>query len=314
MKLLNLRIPKRTWLPALPPPPRRAVIALGGGGARGIAHLGVMQSIGESGVQTERIVGVSMGSLVGALCASDPDILRVQAKAIELLRSPIFHKKQELLFGAAPPGDEESSGGIFPWYGRIRRYLKAHRKLSRAVTSPSLIAADPLRESIEFLLPDVDMQDLPTPLSIVAVDLLTGQRVVLEKGPLRQAVLASSAIPGIFPPVPWEDMLLSDIGVIESVPALVAKSYASDLTIAVDVGQDHTKIKGCGTAIEVLMRVDDICEQLMRKKILEAADVIIRPSVGNVAWFDFSQPERLIHEGRSAGHRSIGSLQRSFAA
>ena len=167
-----------------------------------------MQSIGESGVQTERIVGVSMGSLVGALCAADPDILRVQAKAIELLRSPIFHKKQELLFGAAPPADEESSGGIFSWYGRIRRYLQAHRKLNRAVTSPSLIAADPLRESIEFLLPDVDLQDLPIPLSIVAVDLLTGQRVVLEKGSLRQAVLASSAIPGIFPPVPWEDMLL----------------------------------------------------------------------------------------------------------
>ena len=121
----------------------RAVVALGGGGARGIAHLGVMQAIGESGVQTERIVGVSMGSLVGAMCAADPDILRVQTKAIELLRSPVFHKKQQLLFGAAPPADDESSGGIFSWYGRIRKYLTAHRKLTRVVTGSSLIAAEP---------------------------------------------------------------------------------------------------------------------------------------------------------------------------
>ena len=107
---------------------------------------------------------------------------------------------------------------------------------------------------------------------------------------------------------------MSDIGVIESVPALVAKSYASDLTIAVDVGQDHTRIKGCNTAIEVMMRVDDICEQLLRRMVLEAADLVIRPDVGNVAWFDFSEPERLIGEGRAAGHRSLGSLHRSMAA
>ena len=314
MKLLNRLLPPRTVLENIPPPRRHAVIALGGGGARGLAHLGVMQAIGESGVQTERIVGVSMGSLVGAMCAVDPDIHRVRTQAIKLLNLPIFQKKQAILFGAAPPADEESSGGVFSWYGRIRRYLQAHRKLSRAVTSSSLIADDPLRESIEYLLPDIKLEDLPTPLSIVTVDLLTGQRVVLEKGSLRQAVLASSAIPGVFPPVPWGEMLLADIGVIESVPALVAKAYANDLTIAVDVGQDHTKIKNCSTAIEIMMRVDDICEQLIRQQTLEASDLIIRPAVGNVAWFDFSEPERLIGEGRAAGHRALDSMQETVAA
>jgi NTE family protein len=314
MNLLNRFLPVKSTMAVAERTRRRAVIALGGGGARGLAHLGVIQSIGESGVHTERIVGVSMGSLVGAMCAADPEILRVQAKAIELLHSPIFHRKQEMLFGAAPPADEESSGGIFSWYGRIRRYLKAHRKLSRAVTSQSLIGDDPLRESIDYLLPDVDLRDLPTPLSIIAVDLLSGQRVVLEKGPLRQAVLASSAIPGVFPPVQWNGMLLADIGVIESVPSLVAKSYASDLTIAVDVAQDHVKIKQCNTAIEVMMRIDDICEQLHRRTMLEAADIIIRPNVGNVAWFDFSEPERLIGEGRSAAHQSLDCLHRQQAA
>lgn len=316
MKLLNL------FLPAKNAPTsrlglneqRRAVVALGGGGARGIAHLGVMQSVGESGVQTERIVGVSMGSLVGAMCAVNPDILRVQAKAIELLHSPIFQLKQEILFGAAPPEDAESSGGVFSWYGRLRKYLNAHRKLTRAVTSKSLISDDPLKDSIDYLLPDVDMRDLPIPLSIVAVDLLSGQRVVLEHGSLRAAVRASASIPGIFPPVRWGEMLLSDIGVIESIPTLVASAYASDLTIAVDVGQDNTRIKECNTALEVMMRVDDICERLMRRHLNDAADLVIRPDVGNVAWFDFSDPERLIAEGRAAGHRAIDAVNDLYAA
>ena len=146
------------------------------------------------------------------------------------------------------------------------------------------------------------------------MDLLTGQRVVLEKGPLRQAVLASSAIPGIFPPVRWNDMLLADIGVVESVPTIIAKSYDSDLTIAVDVGQDHTKIKECATAIEVMMRVDDICEQLMRRQLLDIADVVIRPNVGSVAWFDFGEPERLIREGRAAGHRAFVAAREDSSA
>ncbi|MGI9471847.1 MAG: patatin-like phospholipase family protein [Rubripirellula sp.] len=313
MNLVNLFRPPKPKLAGNTAKRRKAVIALGGGGARGLAHLGAVQAIGESEVQTERIVGVSMGSLVGALCASEPDITRVISKSIQLLHSPIFQRKQKILFGAASP-EEESFAGIFSWYGRVRKYLKAHRKLTRAVTSPSLMSDEPLQESIAYLLPDIDLQDLPIPLSIVAVDLLSGQRVVLEKGPLRKAVQASAAIPGIFPAVPWDDMLLSDIGVIESIPTVVAQAYASDLTIAVDVGQNLTQIDKCNTAIEVLMRVDDICERLMRRQLLEAADVLIQPNVGSCPWFDFTHPEHMINEGHKAGHIAMAALRVTEAA
>ena len=233
----------------------------------------------------------------------------MQTKAIELLRSPIFQLKQELLFGAErPTHDEESLGSYFSWYERIKKYLATHRKLSRAVSSPSLMPDEPVREAIEYLLPDIDLRDVRTPLAIVAVDLLSGQRIVLESGSLREAVRASIAIPGFFPPVRWGDMLLCDIGVVDSLPTKIAKSYASDLTIGVDVGQEHTSIHQCNTAIETLMRMQDIGEILLRRHVLDAADIIIRPDVGNVAWFDFSEPERLIAAGREAAHRELATL------
>jgi NTE family protein len=293
---------------------RRAVVALGGGGARGLAHLGVMQAIGESGVQTEQIVGVSMGSLVGAMCAVEPDIRRVQANAIELLHSPNFTQKIERVFGAAMPITEETREGYFAWYERLIGAFNTRRKVVRDLNEPSLISENVLGEAIDCLLPDIDLIDLPTPLSIVAVDLLSGHRIVLEKGSLRKAVLASTSIAGFFPPVPWGDMLLCDIGTVDSIPVTVAKSYASDLTIAVDVGQEHTAITHCGTAYEVLMRMEDIGERLMRRHVTKEADLVVRPNVGDVSWFDFKHPEKLIAAGREAARKSLSRLHEEFAA
>lgn len=171
-----------------------------------------------------------------------------------------------------------------------------------------------LKEASDHLLPDINIQDLPVPMSVIAVDLLSGQRVMLESGSLRKSVRTSTAIPGIFPAVRWNDMLLSDIGVIESVPALLASSYASDLTIAVDVGQTVNRIKKCDTALEVMLRLDDIREHMIRPKLMSAANILIRPEVGHYPWFDFTYPERLIKVGHRDAHSALANLESIQAA
>ena len=285
---------------------RQAVIALGGGGARGVAHLGVMEVIGESGIHTEQIVGVSMGSLVGALCAADPNIQRVQTKAIEFLNSPIFQRKQNSLAQPYTPvsGHRGLSGS---WFSRMKKALAQHQAFLRVANRSSLMPGELLGQAIDYLLPDVNIEDLSTPFSVVAADLYSGHRIVLETGPIREAVRASMSIPGVFPPVPWKDMLLCDIGVIDSLALSVARSYGSDMTIAVDVGQHSNRINKCETALDVLMRMEDMSERLMRSRAVLDADLLIRPDVGDVSWFDFSNCERLIESGRRAARKSLGA-------
>ncbi len=118
-----------------------------------------MQVIGESGVQTEQIVGVSMGSLVGAMCAVEPDIQRVQAKAIELLHSPDFQQKQGKIFGAAPPPttDGRNLGRLLCLVERMKKAFNTHRTFRRATGGPSLMSDNVLNEAIDYLLPDIDL-------------------------------------------------------------------------------------------------------------------------------------------------------------
>ena len=293
---------------------RAAVVALGGGGARGLAHLGAMEAIGESGVRTERIVGVSIGSLMGGLLAADPDIKRVQAKAIGLLHSPVFSKKCEQLMGKAerianatvdPSAKTNPFDWFAQWYDRAERIMRHGHRLAKIIRGPSILSSEILHEAIESVIPDIDLADTKTPLSIVAADLRSGHRVVLERGSLRKAILASTAIPGIFPPVPWDDFLLCDIGVLDAIPLSVARSYASDQTIGVDVGSSVQRMDHFETAIDVVMRMEEIGEKLCRRHSLRHADILIRPDVGRRHWYDFTAPEKLIESGLAAGRTAL---------
>jgi len=289
---------------------RQITLALGGGGARGVAHLGVIEVLLEAGFEIERIVGVSIGSLAGALYATETDIQRVQRRTIDYLTSDQFQKHQQILFGASPQAGEATTGGVFTWYDRIKDYLKAKHRFYRVVNSLALLPGVVLHDVVDYLLPDADISDTQIPLSIVAVDLITGHKVVFEKGSIRDTVRASSALPGIFPPVEIDEMLLCDVGVLYSLPTTVARSYTSGCLAAVDVSSDLKRMPHCDTALDVLMRMDEVGEALFRKQVREAADVVICPEVSDVEWFDFSASEKLVEAGRVAARRMLPTIEK----
>ena len=279
---------------------RSTILALGGGGARGLAHLGVIEVLHQMPLTIERFVGVSIGSLAGALCAVDHDDKRLQQRVTDYLTSEAFLSKQAALFSAAPDAEEPSTSGLFAWYHHIRRFLGARRKLAQLFSKPALLAEDVMQDVVDALLPDMDIRDLKVPLSIVALDLYSGRKVVLTEGSLKDAVMASAAIPGVFPPVRWGSMLLCDVGMMDAIPAKIASSYGADVTIAVDVGAQLEPIEKCPTAVDVFLRLGDIGEHLVRDYTRGMAGFLIRPDVASTPWYDFSDPDSLITTGRLA--------------
>ncbi|MCA9071483.1 MAG: hypothetical protein KDA84_21295, partial [Planctomycetaceae bacterium] len=230
------------------------------------------------------------------------------SKALNYLLSDSFQTHQQTLFGARQSSDAENTGGVFAWYSRVMKYLRGNRTWHRAVTRSSLLPAAVMEDVVTHLLPDADIADAKIPLSIVAVDLHSGHQVVLERGSVRDAVRASAAIPGIFPPVKWDKMLLSDLGTFCSLPTVIARSYGNGPVVGIDVSSSIKPITRCDTALDVLIRLDEIGEALFRKHVTVAADFIIRPAVSHTEWFDFSNPELLINLGRKAARQSSAEL------
>ncbi len=280
-----------------------AVVALGGGGARGLSHFGALRAILECDYSIDRIVGTSIGSMAGGVYAALGDLRAAIDAVMACVTSPEFRAKQVALCGANPVGDTSHSSGLVAWYDRMKSYLWARHLLTRVFRRRSLLSSHLLEDVVNHLVPDIDISETRVPLSIVTVDLRSGHQVVLERGSLRKAILASTAIPGIFPPIEWDQYLLSDFGVLESLPTQVANAYKSVCAsiIAVDVGPAAGPVDDCESALHILLRMDEIGETLLRKQSLLNADIVIRPHVGNVQWYDFSQPERLIASGLLAG-------------
>jgi NTE family protein len=284
---------------------RRATLALGGGGARGIAHLGAIEELLEAGLCVERIVGVSIGGLVGALFAFDPDIARVQQRASAFLNSAQFRRHQQHLFGtrfARPPGTIGSR------YRRLADALRANRMLYRAIRYSSILPGELLEQVVNHLLPDADITDARIPLSIVAVDLNSGRPVVFDKGSLRMAARASASVPGIFPPVEFEGSLLCDIGGFSDLTLGVARAYSPGWLVAVDVGADLKPLARIPSAVEILLRMNDIGAALFREHVTAKADVVILPDVGHVEWFDFSSADAMIAAGREATRLALAEV------
>ena len=180
---------------------RRVGLALGSGGARGWAHLGVLQALREKGIEVDVVAGTSMGAVVGAfLAAGRENVLRELAQDLDWKRLRPFFWEVSLSRSGLTDG---------------RKLLEEFRKMLG------------LRE----------FRELDLPFRAVATDLHTGEEVVLSSGNLLQAVRASISIPGLFSPVLVGKRFLLDGGLVNPVPVSVARAMGAQTVVAVDVSQ-----------------------------------------------------------------------------
>jgi NTE family protein len=283
-------------------------LALGGGGARGLAHIGVIETLERAGLPIAAVAGTSAGAVVGGMWAALGSIDAVERRWREFLASG-------LLPAALPDvrlASEVSSRDNLLL--QFARRLKVGATVVLALERRSLVSREELETVIAYLLPDVQIEDLSLPFAAVLTDFASGDPVALRRGPLRRVAVASSAVPGVVPPVMVDAGTFIDGGVVADVPADQARQLGPWPVIAVDVGEtigrddpEHLKLP------RAMMRAGIMTHRALRRRCLEAADLVIAPAVGDIHWSEFARFEEAIAAGRTAATAllpEIGQLVR----
>ncbi|MGE9267716.1 MAG: patatin-like phospholipase family protein, partial [Verrucomicrobiales bacterium] len=286
--------------------PPRLGLALSSGGARGLAHVGVLQVLEENGIEIHALAGSSMGAYVGSLWAAGYAGSELEELAAEM------HDSRQLWKLADP---------IFPPVKGLFRGVKAKNHLRRS-------------------LGDLKFEDLERELYLVTFDVDTRERLVLRSGSIADAVHASCAIPGIIAPVTIRGRTCADGGVVDPVPVTVLEKYARvDHLIAVsvvptyadlDTGRSqrapedppswlrkslrflrqNIDLTARGNVIDTLRQSVSAAQIRIAHDALKKADLVIQPDVRTVHWHQYAHFEKLIQAGREAAREALPDIHK----
>jgi len=276
-------------------------VVLSGGGAKGLAHIGVLKVLEEAGVEISYIGGTSMGAIVGGLYASgysakQLDSIFTTLDADALLRDftprgskNFFERRNDEIYALSLPFKNFKIG--FP--NAFSKGLYNYNTINRLT--------DHVRHVREF-------DSLPIPFVCIATDIETGKEVVLRKGVLPDAILASGAFPSLYSPVEIDDRLLIDGGVTNNYPIEEVKAMGADIIIGVDV-QDplrtRDQIKG---ATGVLLQINNY--QMIQKMETKskATDIYIKPDIKGFTVISFDEGRAIIDKGEESAMAIIEQL------
>ena len=187
---------------------------------------------------------------------------------------------------------------------QVARRIRNRVVISFAMNRSTILDSAALEQALEFLVPDVSFSDLPKRLVVVATDLETGEEVCITEGSLRQALVASSAIPGVVPAVEIEGRILVDGGVVAEVPTVAAGSEGWPV-VAVDVSLDVPPLGKDDLVLDTMMRTQMMTSRLLRYRQLKAASHVIRPEVGAARWAEWQRFDEFVELGRAAARKFL---------
>ncbi|MBY0120815.1 patatin-like phospholipase family protein [Bacillus sp. S/N-304-OC-R1] len=244
-------------------------LALGSGGARGFAHLGAIKVLNEEGIPIDLIAGSSMGAMVGCFYGAGLDIERLY---------------------------------------KLAKAFKRKYYLDFTVPKMGFIAGKRVKELIRIFTHGKNLEQLKLPVKVVATDLMTGEKIIFDKGPIADAVRASISIPGIFVPERLNGRLLVDGGVVDRVPVSVVKEMGADIVIAIDVS--HVKTNAEITSIyDVIMQSLDILQMELVSHREIVSDLMIKPRVEMYSSRAFTNIEDIIRIGEEETRKFIPQIK-----
>ena len=259
---------------------KKVGVVLSGGGAKGVAHIGVLQVLEKAGIPVDVIVGTSMGSIVGGLYAIGYSA--DQLDSLVRVQDRMFLLSDKVNRYDLPFGEKEQDG----------KYLLS-LPFDRGKKRPSGFISG---QNVYNLFSDLtvgyhdslDFLQLPIPFACVAADLFHREEIVMTSGNLVQAMRASMAIPGVFTPVRTDNRVLVDGGILNNFPTDVARRLGAEIVIGVDVQADLMKEDKLASVSGVIPQIINLLCMNKHEENVQLADLVIRPDVKGYSAASFS--------------------------
>ena len=274
--------------------PRKKVgLVLSGGGAKGMAHIGAIKIIEETGIPIDYVVGTSMGSIIGGLYSIGytPEQMDSMVRKQDwgfLLSDQILRKDMNMQEREA---DEKYVISV-PFNKSAIQDLTGGLIKGQNISNLFSELTLGYHDSLDF-------NKLPIPFACVSENIVKGEEYVFHDGVLSTAMRASMAIPGVFTPVRLDSMVLVDGGVVNNYPVNVAKQMGADVIIGVDVQSELRPANELENAGAILSQLIDLMGQDNYLKNLKETDVLIKVNVKgySAASFTKNAVDSLIHRG-----------------
>ncbi|MGE0354203.1 MAG: patatin-like phospholipase family protein [Gemmatimonadales bacterium] len=264
-------------------------LVLSGGGMRGLSHIGVFRALEERGLRPSLVVGTSMGALLGGAWAAGMPLGEMHERARRLRRRDVFQI--------------------------------AHADMAlRRMRAPAIYRAEPLERLALDVVGQRTFADLPLRLLVNTVDLHSGVQVLwgapgLDDGRVADAIFASCALPGIFPPREIGGRTFVDGAVVDNLPVRAAAAARRQPILAIDVGASgmiRAEHETSGFAATYMRAFEILMQTLSARNLAawtEPALVLVRPRVEHVPMFTFDRTPELLEEGFRAVSGAIRDLE-----
>ena len=278
-------------------------LVLSGGGAKGLAHIGALKVLDSLGIQVNYIGGTSMGAIVGGLYAAgySGEELDSIFKATDLA---------EVIQDNVP-----RSAKTFYEKEDSERYALSLPFDNFKVSFPEGISGGQTiyNEFVRLLYHVKDIQDfdkLPIPFLCIATNIETGKPVLLDKGYLPEAIMASGTLPSLFEPSEVDGQILIDGGVVNNYPVEEIKAKGADIIIGVDVQDALAKRDDLSSATEILVQINNYRTVSDMVKKIEATDIYIKPDIRDFSVIDFERRDEIIESGVIGAREHMDTLSK----
>ena len=275
-------------------PPRRIAVVLGGGGLKGFAHIGVLRALAERDIVPTTFAGTSIGALIAAAHLGGMSLSEMTERAASLRRGDLFR-------------------------------LNSMGMLMERMRVTSIYSDEPLQALIAAVIPPKRFDELERQLLVNTVDIERGTQVIwgspgLRDAQVADAVYASCALPGSFPPGKVRERLCIDGGTIDNLPVGVA-GLDAELVIAIDVGNSDltrdVEVASQGFAAIYMRAATVMMHSLQQFPLRQWSGppmILVRPRVAHIGWFTFGRTGELIEEGYRAASAALEHLDEALGA